>query len=140
MKNYADMIKNGSYAYTNRETGQTTNINFGDYARKDDRTGKYIIDQRLINEAKFTDDIKDLLEEQVSNYNKYQDELLKSEDNIRKVEKELQEQREAALKNYAAMETEIAEALKAQYQEEVDALKDKYDAMKDADDDYLGAL
>lgn len=140
LKNYADMIENGSYAYTNRETGQTTNVNFGDYARKDNRTGKYIIDQRLINEAKFTDDIKDLLEEQVSNYNKYRDELLKSEDNIRKAEKELQEQRKTALKNYAAMETEIAEALKAQYQEEVDTLKDKYDAMKDADDDYLDAL
>lgn len=140
LKNYADMIENGSYAYTNRETGQTTNINFGDYARKDNRTGKYIIDQRLINEAKFTDDIKDLLEEQVSNYNKYRDELLKSEDNIRKAEKELQEERKTALKNYAAMETEIADALKAQYQEEVDALKDKYDAMKDADDDYLDAL
>lgn len=140
LKNYADMIENGSYAYTNRETGQTTNINFGDYARKDNRTGKYIIDQRLINEAKFTDDIKDLLEEQVSNYNKYRDELLKSEDNICKAEKELQEQRKTALKNYAAMETEIAEALKAQYQEEVDALKNKYDAMEDADNDYLDAL
>ena len=140
LKNYADMIENGSYAYTNRETGQTTNISFGDYARKDNRTGKYIIDQRLINEAKFTDDIKDLLEEQVSNYNKYRDDLLKSEDNIRKAEKELQEQRKTALKNYAAMETEIADALKAQYKEEVDALKDKYDAMKDADDDYLDAL
>ena len=140
LKNYADMIENGSYAYTNRETGQTTNVNFGNYARKDERTGKYIIDQRLINEAKFTDDIKDLLEEQVSNYNKYRDELLKSEDNIRKAEKELREERKAALKNYAAMETEIADALKAQYQEEVDALKDKYDAMKDADDDYLDAL
>ena len=140
LKNYADMIENGNYAYTNRETGQTTNVNFGDYARKDNRTGKYVIDQRLINEAKFTDDIKDLLEEQVSNYNKYRDELLKSEDNVRKAEKELQEQRKTALNNYAAMETEIAEALKAQYQEEVDALKDKYDAMKDADDDYLDAL
>lgn len=140
LKNYADMIENGNYAYTNRETGQTTNVNFGDYARKDNRTGKYIIDQRLINEAKFTDDIKDLLEEQVSNYNKYRDELLKSEDNVRKAEKELQEQRKTALNNYAAMETEIAEALKAQYQEEVDALKNKYDAMKDADDDYLDAL
>lgn len=140
LKNYADMIENGSYAYTNRETGQTTNINFGDYARKDSRTGKYVIDQRLINESKFTDEIKDLLEEQVSNYNKYSDELLKSEDNIRKAEKELQDQRKTALKNYAAMETEIAEALKAQYQEEVNALKDKYDAMKDADDDYLDAL
>ena len=140
LKNYADMIENGNYAYTNRETGQTTNVNFGDYARKDNRTGKYIIDQRLINEAKFTDDIKDLLEEQVSNYNKYRDELLKSEDNVRKAERELQEQRKTALNNYAAMETEIAEALKAQYQEEVDALKNKYDAMKDADDDYLDAL
>lgn len=140
LKNYADMIENGNYAYTNRETGQTTNVNFGDYARKDNRTGKYIIDQRLINEAKFTDDIKDLLEEQVSNYNKYRDELLKSEDNVRKAEKELQEQRKTALNNYAAMETEIAEALKAQYQEEVDALKNKYDAMKDADNDYLDAL
>lgn len=140
LKNYADMIENGSYAYTNRETGQTTNINFGDYARKDSRTGKYVIDQRLINESKFTDDIKDLLEEQVSNYNKYSDELLKSEDNVRKAEKELQDQRKAALKNYTAMETEIAEALKAQYQNEVDALKDKYEAMKDADDDYLDAL
>lgn len=140
LKNYADMIENGNYAYTNRETGQTTNVNFGDYARKDNRTGKYIIDQRLINEAKFTDDIKDLLEEQVSNYNKYRDELLKSEDNVRKAEKELQEQRKTALNNYAAMETQIAEALKAQYQEEVDALKNKYDAMKDADDDYLDAL
>lgn len=140
LKNYADMIENGNYAYTNRETGQTTNVNFGNYARKDNRTGKYIIDQRLINEAKFTDDIKDLLEEQVSNYNKYRDELLKSEDNVRKAEKELQEQRKTALNNYAAMETEIAEALKAQYQEEVDALKNKYDAMKDADDDYLDAL
>jgi len=44
LKNYANMIENGSYAYTNRETGQTTNINFGDYARKDNRTGKYVID------------------------------------------------------------------------------------------------
>ncbi len=140
LKNYAEMIEKGSYSYTNSETGQTTNINFGDYARKDERTGKYVIDQRLLNEARFTDEIKDLLEEQVSTYNKYSDEYLKTQDNIRKAEKELQEERKAALKNYTAMETEIAQALKAQYQEEVDALKDKYDSMKDADDDYLDAL
>ena len=140
LKNYAEMIEKGSHSYTNSETGQTTNINFGDYARKDERTGKYIIDQRLLNEARFTDEIKDLLEEQVSTYNKYSEEYLKTQDNIRKAEKELQEERKTALKNYTAMETEIAEALKAQYQEEVDALKDKYDSMKDADDDYLDAL
>lgn len=140
LSNYAQMIENGSYSYTNSETGQTTNINFGDYAKKDSRTGKYIIDQRLINESRFADDFKDLLEEQVETYNKYADELLKSEDNVRKAEKELQDERNAARKDYAAMETEIAEALKAQYQEEIDNLKDKYDAMKDADDDYLDAL
>ena len=140
LENYAKMIENGSYSYTNRETGETTNINFGDYARKDERTGKYVIDQRLINEARFTDEIKDLLEEQVSTYNKYSEEYLKSQDNVRKAEKALQEERKAALSNYVKMETEIAEALKNQYKEEVDSLKDKYDAMKDADDDYLDAL
>lgn len=140
LKNYAEMIENGSYAYTNSETGETTNINFGDYAHKDERTGKYVIDQRLLNEARFTDEIKDLLEEQVSTYNKYSEEYLKSQDNVRKAEKELQEERKNALKNYTALEKEIADALKAQYQTEVDDLKDKYDAMKDADDEYLDAL
>jgi hypothetical protein len=38
------------------------------------------------------------------------------------------------------MEKTLADALKAQYEEEVNGLKDKYDAMKDADDDYLDAL
>lgn len=140
LKNYASMIENGGYAYTNSETGEITNINFGDYTRKDERTGKYIIDQRLLNEARFTDEIKDLLEEQVSTYNKYSEEYLKLQDNIRKAENELQEERKNALKNYVALENEIVNVLKAQYQAEVDELKDKYDAMKDADDDYLDAL
>jgi len=56
------MIEEGSYAYTNAMTGEKTTINFDDYAKKDSRTGKYIIDQRLINESRFTDEIKDLLE------------------------------------------------------------------------------
>ena len=140
LANYANMIENGSYSYTNRETGATTNINFGNYAKKDSRTGKYIIDQRLLNESKFADKWKDQLEEQVSMYNKYADELLKSEDNVRKAEKEIRDERNAALKKYVSMEKEIADALKAAYQEEVDQLKDKYDSMKDADDDYIDAL
>ena len=140
LANYANMIENGSYSYTNRETGATTNINFGNYAKKDSRTGKYIIDQRLLNESKFADKWKDQLEEQVSMYNKYADELLKSEDNVRKAEKEIRDERNAALKKYVSMEKEIADALKAAYQEEVDQLKNKYDSMKDADDDYIDAL
>lgn len=140
LSNYAASIENGSYSYTNKETGERTNINFGDYAKKDSRTGKYVIDQRLINEARFSDQIKDLLEEQVSTYNEYSEKLLESEDNVRKAEKEIQDLRLEALKNYANMETELAEALKDAYEQEVNNLKDKYDSMKDADDDYIDAL
>lgn len=140
LRNYADMITNGTASYTNAETGAQTTINFGDYARFNSKTGKYMVDQRLLNESKFADKYKDLIEKNIEEYNKYADELLKSQDNVRKVEKEIEEERLNALKKYTAMEQEIADGLKAQYQKEVDDLKSKYDAMKDADDDYLDAL
>ena len=140
LNNYGNMIENGTYAYTNSQTGETTNINFGNYARKDARTGKYMLDQRLLNEARFSDKFKDLIEQQVSEYNKYADELLKSEDNVRKAEKDIQKEREDALKKYVALETQLAEALKKQYEDEVNDQKSKYDDLKKQDDDYLDAL
>lgn len=140
LNNYGNMIENGTYAYTNSQTGETTNINFGNYARKDARTGKYMLDQRLLNEARFGDKFKDLIEQQVSEYNKYADELLKSEDNVRKAEKDIQKEREDALKKYVALETQLAEALKKQYEDEVNNQKSKYDDLKKQDDDYLDAL
>lgn len=140
LKNYADMIENGSTSYTNSQTGEVKTINFGQYAKYDQRTGKYMVDQRLLNEAKFADKYKDLIESNIETYNKYADELLKSQDSVRKTEKELQDERLNALKKYTSMEKEIADALKEQYQKEVDQLKDKYDSMKDADDEYLDAL
>lgn len=140
LNNYGNMIENGTYAYTNSQTGETTNINFGNYARKDARTGKYMLDQRLLNETRFGDKFKDLIEQQVSEYNKYADELLKSEDNVRKAEKDIQKEREDALKKYVALETQLAEALKKQYEDEVNDQKSKYDDLKKQDDDYLDAL
>ena len=140
LNNYGNMIENGTYAYTNSQTGETTNINFGNYARKDARTGKYMLDQRLLNEARFGDKFKDLIEQQVSEYNKYADELLKSEDNVRKAEKDIQKEREDALKKYVALETQLAEALKKQYEDEVNDQKSKYDDLKKQDDDYIDAL
>lgn len=140
LANYAAMIESGGASYTNTETGEQINVNFGDYAKKDARTGKYIIDQRLLEESRFTDKYKELIEEQISTYNDYVDKYKESEDKVRKIEKELQEQRQEAVKNYAAMESTIADMLKEQYEKEVDALKEKYEAMKDADDDYLDAL
>jgi hypothetical protein len=140
LANYANMIENGSASYTDQESGRRININFGDYARLDSRTGKYMLDQRLLEESKFADKYKDLIEQQISEHNSYVDKLKQSEDGLLKIEKEFQKQREEAVKNYASMEKTLADALKAQYEEEVNNLKDKYDAMKDADDDYLDAL
>lgn len=140
LANYARMIESGSASYTNKETGEQINVNFGAYAKKDSRTGKYIIDQRLLQESKFTDEYKELIEQQISTYNEYVDKYKESQDKVRKIEKELQQQRIEAVKNYASMEKTIADALKAQYEEQVNDLKDKYEAMKDADDDYLDAL
>lgn len=139
LANYENIIESGT-SYTDELTGNKIDVDFSEYVKKDARTNKYIIDQRLLNEAKFADTWKDYLEQQVSDYNKYSEELLKSEDEVRKKEKELEDERNSARKNYVAMEKEIADALKQQYQDEVDALQSKYDSMKDADDDYLDAL
>ena len=140
LANYADMIENGSASYTDKESGRTVNVNFGNYARLDQRTGKYVIDQKLLEDSHFADTYKDLIEKNISTYNSYVDQLKKSDDEILKIEKEFQKQREEAVKNYASMEKTLADALKQQYEDEVEDLKNKYDAMKDEDDDYLDAL
>lgn len=140
LNEYARMIEHGYASYTDTQTGRTIGINFGDYAKFDQNTGKYIINQTLLNRAKFNDDYKDLIEEYVETYNKYADEYKKSQDEVLKTEKEFQKLRKEALKNYADFEKSIADELKNQYEEEVDNLKEKYDAMKEEDDDYIKAL
>lgn len=140
LNEYARMIEHGYASYTDTQTGRTIGINFGDYAKFDQNTGKYIINQTLLNRAKFNDDYKDLIEEYVETYNKYADEYKKSQDEVLKAEKQFQKLRKEALKNYADFEKSIADELKNQYEEEVDNLKEKYDAMKEEDDDYIKAL
>jgi hypothetical protein len=48
--------------------------------------------------------------------------------------------REEATKEWADFEKGIADILKDEYQKQVDELKNMYDSMKDADDQYLDAL
>lgn len=134
----AAQLENFAYSYSSEYGGAS--FRFGDYVRKDSATGLYTLNQTLLDRANFNDKFKQLLEGQVEEYNKYAEELLSSEDTVRKLEKEFQDQRAAAVKAYTSMEKNIADALKANYQEEVDDLKDKYDSMKEADDDYLDAL
>lgn len=140
LSSYSNMIERGSASYTNRETGELITVNFGEYAKKDNATGKYLLDQRLLNQASFNDEYKNLIEENIETYNKYVDEYNKIEDEITKKEKELQDKRKAAAKSYSEIEKDVAEALKEQYEEEVNNLKNKYNSMKEADEDYLSAL
>lgn len=116
------------------------NVRFGDYVKIDETTGLAAIDQRLLQNAKFADKWKDQLESFVDDYNKYSQELLKNEEQVRKIEKEIQDMRMKATKTWADFETSVAETLKNEYKDQIDALKDKYDSMKEADDDYISAL
>lgn len=127
-------LLNGSVSY------QGINVKFGDYVKIDEKTGLASIDQQLIQNAKIADKWKDQIESFVDDYNKYSQELLKNQDAVRKAEKEIQQLRMDATKKWADFEKSIAETLKNEYQEEVDALKEKYNSMKDADDDYVNAL
>lgn len=135
-----NQLLGGATSYTNELTGNTTTINFGDYVKYNADTGLIALDQKLIQDAKIADEWKDYIEKQVDDYNKLSMESLKNQDEIRKLEKEIQKRREDAIKKYADFEKDIAETLKEAYQKQVDDLKDRYDSMKEADDDYLDAL
>ena len=140
-----EVLKTGLQTRKNNLLNGGTNyngiqVNFGDYVRIDEQTGLAIINQRLLQEARFANKWKDQLESFVDDYNKYSQELLKNEDEMRKIEKEIQEMRMEATQKWADFESDIAETLKNEYQEQVDLLKEKYESMKDADDDYVDAL
>lgn len=135
-----NQLFSGATSYTNELTGNTTTINFGDYVKYNADTGLIALDQKLIQDAKIADEWKDYIEKQVDDYNKLSMESLKNQDEIRKLEKEIQKRREDAIKKYADFEKDIAETLKEAYQKQVDDLKNRYESMKEADDDYLDAL
>lgn len=140
LSNMGAMIESGGTSYTNKETGETIKVNFGDYARKDQRTGLYMIDQKLLETARFNDEFKSLIEQNISDYNKYYEEYKEIDDSIKKEEKELREYRKTALNAYVTMENSVRDALKEAYEKEVEDVKTKYDQIKEADDDYLDAL
>lgn len=44
LDNYANQIENGSVSYYDSYNGKQVSANFGDYARLDERTGRYVLD------------------------------------------------------------------------------------------------
>ena len=91
-------------------------------------------------DAKINDHEKDFIIESIENLNEYQDKINENLDAIEEREKEFKEMRKTALDSRIALEEEVMDVLKENYQKEIDAAQEKYDALKEADDNYLDAL
>lgn len=91
-------------------------------------------------DAQMNDNEKDFLIESIENLNEYQDKIDENLDAIEEREKEFKEMRKTALDSRIALEEEVMDVLKENYQKEIDAAQEKYDALKEADDNYLDAL
>lgn len=91
-------------------------------------------------DAQMNDNEKDFIIESIENLNEYQDKIDENLDAIEEREKEFKEMRKTALDSRIALEEEVMDVLKENYQKEIDAAQEKYDALKEADDNYLDAL
>lgn len=100
----------------------------------------YMLNIEKINNAKLPDALKDEIGNQITQLRNWQKQLYDNTDAIEKIEKEFRESRQKALQSYVSLEKEVIETLREQYEKEVNDLKDKYDAMSTADEDYLNSL
>ena len=84
--------------------------------------------------------IQDKIEEDIEKLRTWTKNLQDNEDAIEKLRKQFEEDEKKALQSYVNLEKEVINTLKEQYEKQVNDLKEKNEAMKDADDDYLNAL
>ena len=122
----------------NDKFGTNYDTNIKQYCKVID--GVLTADIEALNRAALPDEIKNEIATLAESYNTNSGNILKNNDAIRKLLKERQEIHKANLQAEVSIQEKVAEVLKAKYEEQVEDLKDKYDAMKDADDDYLKAL
>lgn len=115
-----------------------TSTNVSDFYYE--RNGRFYIDYSKLNAAKLPDDVSDFIEQQVENLNKYSKAYEDNLDKIETAQKEFLDWQKAARDKQIATENKVIEILKKKDQEELDNLKDKYEGMKAADDDYTSAL
>ena len=66
--------------------------------------------------------------------------ILESQQKINSIQDEQQKESEERLKNYTSLQDQILDILKKNAEEEVKTQKEKYENLKQADDDYLSAL
>lgn len=120
---------------------ENTEKNLAQYSQYWQKFGDtYVLNMDKIASAKMPDDLKNEIESQVEQLRKWQKNLRDNEDTLDQLRKDFKESRKKALQSYVDLEKQVVEALKEQYQKEIDDLKNKYDAMSTADEDYLNSL
>lgn len=116
----------------------TLTENYGDYISFDDEGNPLIDFAYMAMDA--NDEIRKAFEEEYNLYNEYAQKKTDNLDAIEEIEKEKQEQREQTLKDFVAIQEDVISILKEKAQEEIDVTKEKYDALEEADNNYLDAL
>lgn len=86
------------------------------------------------------DELRKAFEEEYNLYNEYRDKKEENLDKLESIEKEREEQRQEYLKNYVEIQKDVVSILQDQAKEEIEATKNKYSALEEADNDYLDAL
>ena len=87
-----------------------------------------------------SDEMGDALGEMATKGNDAAMQILESQQKINSIQDEQQKESEERLKNYTSLQDQILDILKKNAEEEVKTQKEKYENLKQADDDYLSAL
>lgn len=87
-----------------------------------------------------SDEMGDALGEMATKGNDAVMQILESQQKINSIQDEQQKESEERLKNYTSLQDQILDILKKNAEEEVKTQKEKYENLKQADDDYLSAL
>ena len=117
-------------------------IQNGDYAQYYSQLpdGTFSFDIAKWYEEGGSDEMGDALGEMATKGNDAAISVLESQQKINNIQKEQEKESEERLKNYVSLQDQILEILKQNAEEEVKTQKEKYDALKEADNDYLSAL
>lgn len=113
--------------------------NYGDYISFD-ASGLANLDFGYEELLRENDNLKKNLEDEFSKYTELYEKRESNLKEIAEVDKELEELHEKYLEDYITVQDNLISILKESAQEEIDIQKDKYSALEEADNNYLGAL
>lgn len=114
-------------------------FNLADYLVFDEKTGTKI-NMNALQRAKMPEALKKWIETQGQKANEYLSKVLDNEDKIDQINEEFLEQQRKARDEYISLQDQMIDVLREKYQQEIDDLQNKYDAMNEADNKYLESL